>query len=180
MITNNINYIMYKEEVFSMNNIPNRQPMNHCPTNQRIGELWELNILIFLELGKIKQKGVPCLFSFNCCFLRLVNGPSYHVTNKFHLFIMHILNACMTATTFFSTIAFWFVQVMLIPVKSIIHPIMFSNKIMQNTSSNYNVSLVLNVIRWLLLQNFLSILPHFKSSLNHSSKWWVNIVKPLF
>ena len=78
------------------------------------------------------------------------------------------------------TIAFWFVQVMLIPIKSIIHPIMFSNKIMQNTSSNYNVSLVLNVIRWLLLQNFLSILPHSKSSLNHSSKWWVNIVKPLF
>ena len=63
---------------------------------------------------------------------------------------------------------------------SIILPIMFSNKIMQNTSSNYNVSLVLNVVRWHLLQNFPSILPYSKSTLNHSSKWWVNMVKPFF
>ena len=47
-------------------------------------------------------------------------------------------------------------------------------------SSNYNVSLVLNVIRWHLLQNFPFILPHSKSSLNCTSKWWVNIIKSLF
>ena len=58
--------------------------------------------------------------------------------------------------------------------------IMYSNKIMQDTSSNYNISLVLNVIRWHLPQNSPSILPHSKSSLNHTSEWWVNIVRSFF
>ena len=89
--------------------------------------------------------------------LQPTNGSSYPVMNKLHLLIMHILNASLTATTFFTTIAFWFVQVMLIPFKFLILPIIFSNKIMQNTSNNYNVSLVLNVVGWNLLQFFFSI-----------------------
>ena len=66
---------------------------------------------------------------------------------QFHLLILYILNVCMSATTFSATITSWSVQVMLIPIKSLILPLMFSNKIMQNTRSNYNVSLLLNVTR---------------------------------
>ena len=66
---------------------------------------------------------------------------------QFHLLILYILNVRMYATTFSATITSWSVQVMLIPIKSLILPLLFSNKIMQNTSSNYNVSLLLNVTR---------------------------------
>ena len=66
---------------------------------------------------------------------------------QFCLLILYILNVCMFATTFSTTIASWSIQVMLIPIKSFILLLMFSNKIIQNTSSNYNVSLLLNVTR---------------------------------
>ena len=89
---------------------------------------------------------------------------------QFCLLILYILNVCMFATTFSATIASWSIQVMLIPIKSFILLLMFSNKIMQNTSSNYNVSLLLNVTRLHLLQNFPSILPYSEISFNHSSK----------
>ena len=88
-------------------------------------------------IGMLVQRCVVTYKKKRCCQLILeimkillqpTNVPSYPVMNKFHLLIMHILNIFLIATTYFTAIASSYVQVMVVPFKSLIFPIMFSNK----------------------------------------------------
>lgn len=54
---------------------------------------------------------------------------------------MYALHVFLTATTDFTGIAFQFIWVTLIPLKSHTLHIMYSNKIMQDTSNSYYISL---------------------------------------
>ena len=63
------------------------------------------------------------------------------VTNNFYPLIMYALHVFLTATTHSTGIAFQFIWVTLIPLKSHTLHIMYSNKIMQDTSNSYYISL---------------------------------------
>ena len=90
---------------------------------------WWLGCLYKGVLLPIKKK-VCCqlILEIMKILLQPTNVPSYLVMNKFHLLIMHVLNIFLIATTFFTAITSWYVQVLVVPIKSLIFPIMFSNK----------------------------------------------------